>query len=180
MSNNSYLIWLDLEMTGLDPHFDQILEVATIITDSELEVVAEGPVIALFQEEPVLASMDEWNTRQHIATGLVSRVRLSSYTYAQAEKETLSFLKQWVTKRTSPMCGNSIGHDRRFLGRLMPELEDFFHYRNIDVSTLKELARLWQPHLLKQVKKSDKHQAMADIRESIEELRLYRKYFFVT
>ena len=179
MSTKYNLIWLDLEMTGLDPHKDHILEVATIVTDTELEIVAEGPVIAIAQDESILESMDEWNTNQHGHSGLLDRVRESKYTYGIAEQETLAFLKQWVGRGISPMCGNSIGHDRRFLGRLMPGLEGYFHYRNIDVSTIKELVRLWRPQLISQVVKRGKHQALDDIRESIDELKLYKKSLFI-
>jgi oligoribonuclease len=178
MINKYKMIWLDLEMTGLDPHADHILEIATIVTDSELEVVAEGPVIAIAQDESILASMDEWNTKQHGHSGLLDRVRASQYTYEKAEQETLGFLMKWVGRSISPMCGNSICHDRRFLGRLMPELEGYFHYRNIDVSSIKELVRLWRPQLIRQIKKSGKHEAFEDIVESIEELKLYRKVLF--
>jgi oligoribonuclease len=170
------LVWIDLEMTGLNPFTDQILEVATVITDSELQILADGPVLAIHQPEEVLASMDKWNTQQHGCSGLVERVRRSTYTCRQAELETLDFLRQWVGYRVSPMCGNSVWHDRRFLARFMPELEQYFHYRNIDVSTLKELARRWAPGLAK-FSKENKHLALEDIRESIAELKHYGDYF---
>jgi len=170
------LVWIDLEMTGLDPFRDQIIEIATIVTDADLKVLAEGPVIAIHQPEEVLEAMDEWNTRQHGQSGLVERVRNSAYDLARAERETLAFLRQWVPQGASPMCGNSICQDRRFLARLMPELEAWFHYRNLDVSTLKELARRWKPHILDGFEKKNSHLAMDDIRESIAELAWYREH----
>lgn len=176
MKDNSNLIWLDLEMTGLNPSVDKILEVATVITDSHLEILADGPVIAIHQPEDILAAMDQWNKQHHQNSGLIERVRSSSYTCRQAELETLDFLKQWVGNRVSPMCGNSVWHDRRFLARFMPELEDYFHYRNIDVSTLKELAFRWAPDLPKFLKES-RHVALEDIRESIAELKHYGDCF---
>jgi len=171
------LIWIDLEMTGLDPQADQIIEIATVITDSELNELAEGPVLAIHQPEAVMATMDEWNTRQHGGSGLTERVRQSRTDLAAAERETLAFLEDWVTKGGSPMCGNSICQDRRFLARLMPTLEDFFHYRNLDVSTLKELARRWAPGAYNGFKKDSSHLALDDIRDSIAELRHYREHF---
>jgi len=174
--SSSNLVWIDLEMTGLNPFTDQILEVATIITDSELRILADGPVLAIHQPEEVLAAMDKWNTQQHGCSGLVERVRQSTCTCRQAELETLDFIRQWVGYRVSPMCGNSVWHDRRFLARFMPELEQYFHYRNIDVSTLKELARRWAPGLAK-FNKENKHLALEDIRESIAELKHYGDYF---
>ncbi len=169
------LIWIDLEMTGLDPFNDQIIEIATIVTDSNLKVLAEGPVIAIHQPDEVLDAMDEWNTRQHGQSGLVERVRNSDYDLARAEQETLDFLRRWVPQGESPMCGNSICQDRRFLARLMPELEAWFHYRNLDVSTLKELARRWKPEIVDGFEKKNTHLAMDDIRESIAELAWYRE-----
>ncbi len=169
------LIWIDLEMTGLDPFNDQIIEIATIVTDSNLKVLAEGPVIAIHQPDEVLDAMDEWNTRQHGQSGLVERVRNSDYDLARAEEETLAFLRQWVPQGESPMCGNSICQDRRFMARLMPELEAWFHYRNLDVSTLKELARRWKPEIVDGFEKKNTHLAMDDIRESIAELAWYRE-----
>ncbi len=168
------LIWIDLEMTGLDPQRDRIIEIATLVTDAHLNVLAEGPVIAIHQPDQVLAGMDEWNTNQHNRSGLVERVRASGFDEGRAERETLEFLKGWVPQGASPMCGNSICQDRRFLARSMPVLELWFHYRNLDVSTLKELARRWAPPVYAGFKKNSSHLAMADIRDSIEELRYYR------
>ena len=171
------LIWIDLEMTGLDTDNDQIIEIATIVTDSELRILAQGPELAIFQPDSVLAAMDEWNTQQHGQSGLVERVRNSTYSVAQAEAETLTFLREWVPAGASPMCGNSICQDRRFMARLMPSLEAYFHYRNLDVSTLKELARRWSPALAEGFEKKGSHLAMDDIRESIAELAYYREHF---
>lgn len=168
------LIWIDLEMTGLDTVNDSIIEIATIVTDAYLEVIAEGPVIAIHQPEAVLDGMDEWNTRQHNSSGLVERVRQSSVDAAAAESETLSFLRELVVPGESPMCGNSICQDRRFMAREMPELEAFFHYRNLDVSTLKILAGLWAPRVAAGYQKESSHLALDDIRDSIDELRYYR------
>lgn len=171
------LIWIDLEMTGLDTVHDTILEIATAVTDAQLNILAEGPVFAIHQDEAVLEGMDEWNTRQHTRSGLLERVRSSRHTAAEAERETLAFLQRYVPANASPMCGNSICQDRRFLYREMPELERYFHYRNLDVSTVKELVRRWDPEQNLFVKES-KHLALDDIRDSIEELRHYRgKYF---
>ncbi len=172
--SSSRLIWIDLEMTGLDTQNDTIIEIATIVTDSDLQIVAEGPVCAIRQSRERLAAMDEWNTRQHTASGLVERVLNSDISMADAEQQTLQFLKPLVEAGASPMCGNSICQDRRFMAREMPELEAYFHYRNLDVSTLKILAGLWAPDVLEGVKKSSEHLALADIRDSIEELRHYR------
>lgn len=169
------LIWIDLEMTGLDPQHDQIIEIATVVTDPELNELAEGPVLAVHQPDEVLAAMDEWNTRQHGGSGLIERVRNSTVDIAAAERETLAFLAAWVTRGASPMCGNSICQDRRFLARLMPELEGYFHYRNLDVSTLKELARRWAPKVYQGFTKDSSHLALDDIRDSIAELRHYRE-----
>ena len=171
------LIWLDLEMSGLAPSHNVILEMATVITDGELNELAQGPVIAIHQPAEVLAAMVDWCQQQHGSSGLLERVRKSSYTNRQAEMLTLDFVRKWVGPRVSPMCGNSISHDRRFLSRLMPELERFFHYRNIDVSTIKELAFRWQPGL-QRFEKNENHQALEDVRESIAELRYYKKHFF--
>jgi oligoribonuclease len=171
------LIWIDLEMTGLDTANDYIIEIATIITDGHLNVLAEGPVIAIHQSSEVLAGMDEWNTTQHTKSGLVQRVRDSKHSAADAERMTLDFVKQYVPSGSSPMCGNSICQDRRFLARCMPELEDYFHYRNLDVSTLKELASRWQPAVFSGFTKESSHLALEDIRDSIEELRYYRQHF---
>ena len=169
------LIWIDLEMTGLDPFNDQIIEIATLVTDSNLEVLAQGPVIAIHQPDAVLAAMDEWNTRQHGKSGLIERVRASGHDLASAEAETLEFLRKWVPEGESPMCGNSICQDRRFMARLMPRLEAFFHYRNLDVSTLKVLAQRWKPEILKGFEKENSHLALDDILESIAELKWYRE-----
>ena len=176
MKDNGNLVWIDLEMTGLNPSIDRILEVATVITDSQLEILADGPVMAIHQPEEVLAAMDRWNSAQHRQSGLLDRVRKSTYTCRQAELETLAFIQQWVGERVSPMCGNSVWHDRRFLARFMPELEHFFHYRNIDVSTLKELALRWAPDVA-QFNKESRHLALDDIRESIAELKHYGDNF---
>jgi oligoribonuclease len=173
------LIWIDLEMTGLDPSNDVIIEIATIVTDKELNVLAEGPVRAIHQPEAALAAMDEWNQRQHGGSGLLERVRNSDCDVAQAEAETLAFLREYVPARTSPMCGNTICQDRRFMARLMPELEAFFHYRNLDVSTLKELAKRWYPKIAGGYRKDSRHLALDDIRDSIEELSYYREKLFV-
>jgi oligoribonuclease len=171
------LIWIDLEMTGLNPQNDFIIEIATVVTDKELNILAEGPVIAIHQPEYALARMDDWNQRQHGGSGLIQRVRDSSVGEAAAERATLDFLVGWVPSRTSPMCGNSICQDRRFLARCMPRLEAFFHYRNLDVSTLKELAARWAPDLKDGFRKKNSHLALDDIRESIAELRYYRTHF---
>lgn len=171
------LIWIDLEMTGLDPERDRIIEIATIVTDSELNILAEGPVIAVHQSDEQLALMDDWNVRTHTASGLVERVKQSRFADAQAEKATIDFLEQWVPAGKSPICGNSVGQDRRFLFRYMPELEKYFHYRYLDVSTLKELARRWKPEMLSGFSKKNTHQALDDIRESIAELVYYREHF---
>ncbi len=171
------LIWIDLEMTGLDPQSDAIIEIATIVTDADLNVLAEGPMLAIHQPVAVMAAMDEWNTNQHAQSGLTERVLASRCSEAQAEQETLVFLRQYVPKGASPICGNSICQDRRFLARCMPELEAYFHYRNLDVSTLKELANRWAPDIAKGVVKSGKHLALDDIRDSINELRHYRDHF---
>ncbi|PZR75920.1 MAG: oligoribonuclease, partial [Stutzerimonas stutzeri] len=176
MQNPQNLIWIDLEMTGLDPDNDVIIEMATIVTDSQLNVLAEGPVIAVHQSDEVLARMDEWNTRQHGGSGLTQRVRESRISTAEAERLTLEFLEQWVPKGKSPICGNSICQDRRFLYRQMPTLEAYFHYRNLDVSTLKELAARWAPQIMEGFKKGGTHLALDDIRDSIAELRHYREH----
>jgi oligoribonuclease len=178
MPSADYLIWIDLEMTGLKPDTDAIIEIATVVTDRELEVVADGPVLAIHQSDDVLARMDDWNQRQHGSSGLLARVRASRLTAADAERRTLEFLVPLVSAATSPMCGNSICQDRRFLARLMPELERFFHYRNLDVSTLKELARRWAPPVAESFLKQGTHLAHADIHESIRELRHYRTRLF--
>lgn len=171
------LIWVDLEMTGLIPESDTIIEIATIVTNAELEVLAEGPVFAIAQPEAVIAGMDEWNTKTHGESGLIERMRKEGVSMREAEEKTLAFIQQYVPARASPMCGNSICQDRRFMARLMPELKSYFHYRNLDVSTLKELAKRWKPELLDQFEKQGAHTALADIRESIEELKFYRQHF---
>jgi oligoribonuclease len=172
------LIWIDLEMTGLDPQRDVIIEIATIMTDKELNILEEGPVLAVHQPDSILEGMDEWNTRQHGQSGLTQRVKDSRVSCGEAEQQTLEFLEKWVPKGASPICGNSICQDRRFLARLMPNLEAYFHYRNLDVSTLKILAQLWHPEIASGVKKSGAHLALADIQDSIEELKYYRKQLF--
>ena len=177
MDNTQNLIWIDLEMTGLDPDSDVIIEMATIVTDSDLNTLAEGPVIAIHHSDEVLARMDEWNTRTHGGSGLTQRVRESRVSMAEAEAQTIAFLEQWVPKGKSPICGNSICQDRRFLYRHMRNLENYFHYRNLDVSTLKELAARWAPNVRDSFKKGGTHLALDDIRESIAELRHYREHF---
>ena len=173
----SNLIWIDLEMSGLSPQHDRIIEIATLVTDSGLNVLAEGPAMAIHQDEAVLGAMDEWNTRQHGQSGLIERVRSSSLNEDHAMSVTLNFLRDWLDVNQSPMCGNSICQDRRFLANHMPELESFFHYRNLDVSTLKELVDRWKPSLQKGFTKKSNHRAMDDIYDSIAELRYYREHF---
>ena len=170
------LIWVDLEMTGLDTVNDSILEIATIVTDGELQVLAEGPVRAIQQHEDLLKAMDDWNRTHHTDSGLWQRVVHSRHTMRDAELATIEFLAQWVEKGVSPMCGNTVCQDRRFMHRLMPELEGWFHYRNLDVSTLKVLATHWMPKSLREYSKENRHEALSDIRESIEELRYYRQF----
>ncbi|EDQ01985.1 oligoribonuclease [Shewanella benthica] len=172
------LIWVDLEMTGLDPETDKVIEIATIVTDKELNILAEGPVIAIFQTDEQLATMDEWNQKHHGESGLVERVRSSQYSEDDAIAMTIEFVSQYVPQGISPMCGNSIGQDRRFLNKYMPKLEDYFHYRNIDVSTIKELTRRWKPELMDGFTKQGTHKALVDIQESIAELQYYRAKVF--
>ncbi|ANG64092.1 oligoribonuclease [Marinobacterium aestuarii] len=176
-SRSTNLIWIDLEMTGLEPEYDTIIEIATIVTDANLNLIAEGPSLAVHQSDAALEAMDEWCTRQHGQSGLTQRVRESVFGERDAELQTLEFLQKHVDQGASPMCGNSIGQDRRFLDKYMPELEAFFHYRNLDVSTLKELARRWKPEVLEGVKKKGSHLALDDIRDSISELSHYRQHF---
>ncbi len=171
------LVWMDMEMTGLDPDRDTVLEIATLLTDDELNIVAEGPVLAISQTETTLAGMDEWNQRTHGESGLLDRVRKSGVSLAQAETSTLQFIQAYVGEKSAPLCGNTVWQDRRFLFRHMPTLEAWLHYRIIDVSTLKELARRWQPAIASGFRKQGAHTALADIRESLEELRYYRSTF---
>ncbi|MCV2217820.1 oligoribonuclease [Thauera sp. Sel9] len=171
------LIWLDMEMTGLEPDRDRIIEIAIVLTNEKLETIAEAPVIAVHQPDSVLDAMDDWNKNTHGKSGLIERVRASTVSEAEAEARMLAFLKEWVPARTSPMCGNSVCQDRRFLARWMPQFEAWFHYRNLDVSTLKELAKRWRPEVYAGVKKAGAHTALADIQESIAELRHYRDTF---
>jgi len=171
------LIWLDLEMTGLDPDNDLIIEIATVVTDKYLNVLATGPVIAVHQSDAVLAAMDDWNQEHHGKSGLIERVKVSTINTSEAMQQTQEFLKQWVPAGESPMCGNSIGQDRRFLYHYMRELEQYFHYRNLDVSTLKVLALRWKPSLLDSFQKKETHQALEDVLESIAELKHYREHF---
>jgi oligoribonuclease len=172
------LIWIDLEMTGLDPDNDLIIEIATVVTDKNLHILAEGPVIAVHQSDVAMAAMDEWNQKHHGQSGLIRRVKDSTIGDAEAEAATLVFLEQWLPAKASPICGNSICQDRRFLYRHMPRLEAYFHYRNLDVSTIKELASRWAPQLKDGFSKKASHKAMDDIIESIEELKYYRAHFF--
>jgi oligoribonuclease len=175
--NEMNLVWVDMEMTGLEPETDRIIEVAMIVTDMHLNILAEGPVFAIHQSDETLDKMDAWNKGTHGRSGLTERVKASTVTEAQAEAELIAFMKQWVPSGKAPMCGNTIGQDRRFMVKYMPKLEAFFHYRNIDVSTLKELCKRWKPEIVAGFKKHQKHTALADITESIEELRYYREHF---
>jgi oligoribonuclease len=171
------LIWIDLEMTGLKPEVDHIIEIATLVTDKELRTLAEGPVLAIHQPPAVLALMDDWNQRQHGASGLIERVKASTISVTEAERRTLAFLGDYLDPGVSPMCGNSVCQDRRFLARHMPVLEQFFHYRNLDVSSIKEIARRWAPAVALAVEKSSRHLALEDIRDSVRELEHYRRHF---
>ncbi|GAA4341798.1 oligoribonuclease [Pigmentiphaga soli] len=175
--NENHLIWLDMEMTGLDPEKERIIEVAVVVTDSELNTVAEGPVLVVHQSDELLEAMDAWNKSTHGRTGLIGKVRLSTLTEEQAEDQLLDFLSQYVPPGKSPLCGNTISQDRRFMVRYMPRLEAFFHYRNLDVSTLKELCRRWKPEIYRGFEKKSRHEALADIYESIDELKYYREHF---
>lgn len=176
--NNDNLVWIDMEMTGLDPDVCKVLEIATIVTDPQLNVLAEGPVIAVHQPNEILDGMDEWCTRVHTNSGLKQRCRESQYDEASATKATIEFLRNYVDEGKSPLCGNSIGQDRRFMVKYMPDLEAYFHYRNVDVSTVKELARRWAPEAIEGFKKQGTHQALDDIRESIAEMQFYREKVF--
>jgi oligoribonuclease len=175
--NEMNLVWVDMEMTGLEPDTDRIIEVAMVVTDMHLNLLAEGPVLAIHQSDATLDAMDAWNKGTHGRSGLIDRVKASTVTEEQAEAELIAFMKQWVPNGKSPMCGNTIGQDRRFMVRYMPKLEAFFHYRNVDVSTLKELCKRWKPEIVSGFKKQQKHTALADIVESIEELKYYREHF---
>ena len=175
--NQNYLVWLDMEMTGLNPDTDRVIEIAMVVTDTNLETVGESPVVVLHQPDSVLDGMDSWNKSTHAKSGLIAKVKASTQDEAAAQAQLLEFLKEYVPERTSPMCGNSICQDRRFMARWMPELEAYFHYRNLDVSTLKELAKRWKPEIANGIKKHGKHEALADIYESIEEMRHYRDTF---
>lgn len=175
--NDNNLVWIDMEMSGLDPDNDRILEVALVVTDKDLNILAEGPVLVVHQTDAVLDAMDNWNKGTHGKSGLIDKVKASTLDEAEVEARMIEFMKQHVPARTSPMCGNSICQDRRFLARYMPKLEAFFHYRNMDVSTFKELARRWKPGIMDGFKKENKHTALSDIYESIAELRYYRQHF---
>jgi oligoribonuclease len=175
--NEMNLVWVDMEMTGLEPDTDRIIEVAMVVTDMHLNLLAEGPVLAIHQSDATLDAMDAWNKGTHGRSGLIDRVKASTISEEQAEAELIAFMKQWVPNGKSPMCGNTIGQDRRFMVRYMPKLEAFFHYRNVDVSTLKELGKRWNPAMVSGFKKQQKHTALADIIESIEELKYYREHF---
>ena len=178
LNKSKNLIWIDLEMTGLDTQSDNIIEIATIVTNQDLEIIAEGPEIVINQPKKIMDEMDEWNTKHHGKSGLTDKVLLSKITIQDAELETLNFLKKFVKAGISPMCGNSICQDRRFLARQMPELEKFFHYRNLDVSSLNILSNIWRPDIAKSIKKSSKHRALEDIKDSINELIHYKSTFF--
>jgi oligoribonuclease len=175
--NNNNLVWLDMEMTGLDPVNDKIIEIAVIVTDPNLEILSEAPVFVIKQDDLLLQNMDAWNTNTHSKSGLIEKVKHSTTTEKDAEDQLINFLKPYVDKNKSPMCGNTICQDRRFMANYMPKLEAYFHYRNLDVSVFKELAKRWRPELIGKFKKSAKHEALADIKESIEELKFYREHF---
>ncbi len=177
MDKSLNLIWIDLEMTGLVPDLDRIIEIATLVTDAQLNIIAEGPVIAIKQSDDALAAMDEWNQKHHGASGLIDRVKDSTVNEHEAQQRTLEFLQLFTNPNTSPMCGNSICQDRRFLARYMPELEAYFHYRNLDVSSVKELVKRWKPEIMEGLNKKGAHQAMEDIKDSISELSYYREHF---
>lgn len=177
MQNAKNLAWLDMEMTGLNPDTDRIIEVAMIITDSNLNILAQSEVLVIHQPDSIIDHMDKWNTTTHTRTGLVDKVKASTLTEAEAEEKLLAFISEWIPEKASPMCGNSIHQDRRFMVRYMPRLEAYFHYRNLDVSTLKELARRWNPAIVKGISKKGAHQALDDIKESIEEMAYYREHF---
>ena len=178
MDKSLNLIWIDLEMTGLNPDTDLIIEIATLVTDPQLNILAEGPVLAIHQSNQALDAMDDWNQKHHGQSGLIQRVKDSEVGEIEAQQQTIEFLRNWADEKTSPMCGNSICQDRRFLARHMPGLEAFFHYRNLDVSSVKEIARRWKPELLAGFNKQSKHVALDDIKDSIEELAYYREHFF--
>ena len=175
--NNNNLVWLDMEMTGLDPVSDKIIEIAVIVTDPNLEILSEAPVFVIKQDNSLLQNMDAWNTNTHSKSGLIEKVKHSTTSEKDAEDQLINFLKPYVDKNKSPMCGNTICQDRRFMANYMPKLEAYFHYRNLDVSVFKELAKRWRPELIGKFKKSAKHEALADIKESIEELKFYREHF---
>jgi len=177
LKSDDNLVWVDMEMTGLSPDTDRVLEIAVIVTDAKLEILAEGPVVVLHQDDAILDKMDAWNKGTHGRSGLIDKVKASTVDEAQAEEALLVFMRQWVSKSKSPMCGNTICQDRRFMARWLPRLEAYFHYRNVDVSTLKELARRWRPEVVEGFKKQQAHTALADIRESIDELKHYREHF---
>ena len=179
MNKQTNLIWIDLEMTGLIPETDVIIEIATVVTDANLNIIDEGPSLAISQNSELLDGMDEWNTNQHNNSGLVDSLKVTKITIEEAERQTIDFLNAYGEKGRSPLCGNSISHDRRFLRRYMPEVESFFHYRNVDVSSIKELIKRWKPELLEGYRKQGGHRAMADVLESIEELRYYKDNFFI-
>ncbi|MFM1865793.1 MAG: hypothetical protein RIQ57_403 [Pseudomonadota bacterium] len=175
--NNNNLVWLDMEMTGLDPVNDKIIEIAVIVTDPNLEILSEAPVFVIKQDDSLLQNMDAWNTNTHSKSGLIEKVKHSTTSEKDAEDQLINFLKPYIDKNKSPMCGNTICQDRRFMANYMPKLEAYFHYRNLDVSVFKELAKRWRPELIGKFKKSAKHEALADIKESIEELKFYREHF---